>query len=40
MNDEIEQVNNVGIWAWNTLELSDVAPTDYKEVMYHFIEDV
>lgn len=35
-----QQVGNVGIWAWNTLELSDVAPTDYREVMYHFIEDV
>ena len=35
-----QQVDNVGIWAWDTLELSDVAPTGYKEVMYYFIEDV
>lgn len=34
-----EQVQNVGIWAWNTLEITDDAPNDYKKVMYHFIEE-
>jgi len=34
-----EQVNNVGKWAWNTLEITDTEPKGYKEVMYHFIED-
>lgn len=34
-----EQVANVGKWAWNTLEITDTAPTNYTETMYHFIED-
>jgi hypothetical protein len=33
-----EQVKNVGKWAWNTLEITDIAPKGYKEVMYLFRE--
>ena len=34
-----EQVANVGKWAWNTLEITDTAPKEYKEVMYLFREN-
>ena len=34
-----EQVENVGKWAWDTLEITDEPPKKYKEVMYHFIEE-
>ena len=33
-----EQVTNVGKWAWNTLEITDIAPKRYKETMYLFRE--
>ena len=33
-----EHVQDVGKWTWNTLEITDDAPNDYKKVMYHFIE--
>lgn len=35
-----EQIADVGKWAWNTLEITDIAPKSaYKEVIYHFQED-
>lgn len=38
-----EHIEDVGKWAWNVLEIVDQIPPsynkDYKEVMYHFIEE-
>ena len=29
----------VGVWAWNELEVTDAPPSGYKEVMFFFSED-
>ena len=34
-----EMEDNVGIWAWNLLEIKDTKPLGYNEVEYTFIED-
>lgn len=34
-----EMEDNVGIWAWNLLEIKDTKPLGYNEVEYTFIEE-
>lgn len=34
--EQLDQLKNVGLWAWDKIEITDTQPTDYEEVMYFF----